>query len=213
MTSVSAVELQIERLGKAYGARRVLWNISATLRAGEVLLVTGPNGIGKSTLLRLLAGLLRPSHGAITYVIGGTRLAPDAARDQIGLVGPDVQLYRELSAREHLAFVADVRGLACAAAQHQALLEQVGLGHRADHAVGTFSSGMLQRLRYALALLSRPPVLLLDEPTAMLDAAGVALVDQIVAEQRRRGITVIATNDARDHRYGDWLLRLGAGEA
>nr|WP_276522351.1 ATP-binding cassette domain-containing protein [Kallotenue papyrolyticum] len=191
----------------------MLWNISATLRTGEVLLVTGPNGIGKSTLLRLLAGLLRPSHGAITYIIGGAPLAPDAAHDQIGLVGPDVQLYRELSAREHLAFVADVRGLVHDPDQQQALLEQVGLSGRADQPVGTFSSGMLQRLRYALALLCRPPVLLLDEPTAMLDAAGIALVDHVVAEQRRRGIAVIATNDARDHRYGDWLLRLGAGES
>jgi ABC-type multidrug transport system ATPase subunit len=68
---------------------------------------------------------------------------------------------------------------------------------------------MLQRLRYALALLHRPPVLLLDEPTTNLDVAGIALVDRVVEAQRRRGITVIATNDRRDLRYGDLVLALG----
>ena len=204
-----SVRLVIDNVGKTYGSRRVLDQIVAELVTGDVLLVTGPNGIGKSTLLRLIAGLQRPSVGSITYHVGDKIVEPYAAQPLLGFVGADIQLYRELTAREHVAFVAAVRGLRSDVDMQQHVLDQVGLGARANELVLRFSSGMLQRLRYALALLHQPPVLLLDEPTTNLDVAGIALVDRIVAEQRRRGITVIATNDQREHRYGDLFLTLG----
>jgi heme exporter protein A len=206
---MSHVQLTIDGVSKQYGARRVLSNIMATLDAGDVLLITGPNGIGKSTLLRLLAGLQRPSSGSIIYRIDGAALEPRGAQAEIGLVGADVHLYRELTAREHMHFVAAVRGLPGTRDSYAAILDEIGLAGRADQPVGAFSSGMVQRLRYALALMSRPRVLLLDEPTTNLDSAGIAVVDRIVEQQRQRGITVIATNDQRDRRYGDWALQLG----
>jgi heme exporter protein A len=208
----ASTRLTIDHISKQYGGRRVLYNIAAEVYTGDVLLITGHNGIGKSTLLRLLAGLQQPSSGAISYVLDGIAHGPADARATIGMVGPDVQLYRELTAREHVAFVNDVRGLGYDSGAQLAALERVGLEQRADDLVANFSSGMMQRLRYALALLAAPTVLLLDEPTTNLDAAGIALVDRIVAEQRERGITVIATNDARDRRYGDLVLALDERE-
>jgi heme exporter protein A len=91
----------------------------------------------------------------------------------------------------------------------QQLLASVGLAGREDDLVSTYSSGMRQRLKYACALLHQPPVLLLDEPSANLDAAGAQMVERILAQQRERGLVVLATNDPREVAWGDRVIRLG----
>jgi heme exporter protein A len=139
---------------------------------------------------------------------GGISCRPEAAPWLFGWVAPDLQLYRELTGLENLRFFADVRGLHLTDAALMALLEEVGLGGRGGDLLAAYSSGMAQRLRYAYALLHRPPILLLDEPTVTLDERGAALVGRVIAAQRARGITVVATNDAREERYGDIVLRL-----
>jgi heme exporter protein A len=204
----SPVQLQIDGLSKQYSTRWVLRNIHAELQQGDVLLITGHNGAGKSTLLRLLGGLQRPTSGTVTYIVDKEEFEPSDARSFLAMVGPDVQLYRELTAIEHLRFVNDVRGSGYSDDEQRRLLGDVGLGGSEDALVGSFSSGMQQRLRYALALMTEPAVLLLDEPTTNLDAVGIALVDRVVAEQRERGITIIATNDRRDWQYGTLQLAL-----
>ena len=209
MQEANDLQLELTDVAAGYGARRVLAGVSLTLRRGETLVVAGSNGSGKSTLLRLLCGLQRPTGGAIAYHIGARRLRPDEARDLVGWVAPDLQLYRELTALENLQFFAQVRGLRYTPAELEALLEWVGLGGRGGDLLAAYSSGMAQRLRYAYALLHQPPVLLLDEPTVTLDERGAALVEQVVAAQRERGITIIATNDPRELRFGDYVLRLG----
>ncbi len=203
------LQLDLENVAVNYGGRRVLAGITLTLRSGEALVVAGPNGSGKSTLLRLLCGLQRPTAGGVWYQVAGRRYHPTEAAWLIGWVAPDLQLYRELTGLENLQFFAQVRGLHCTPATLEALLEAVGLGGRGDDLLAAYSSGMTQRLRYAYALLHRPPVLLLDEPTVTLDERGAALVERIVEEQRTRGITVIATNDPRELRWGDYVLKLG----
>lgn len=202
------LQLELADVAISYGARRVLSGVTLTLRRGEVLVVAGPNGSGKSSLLRLLCGLQRPSHGQATYTLGGQGYRPDQAPWLVGWVAPDLQLYRELSGLENLGFFAGLRGLRPSPADLEALLESVGLGGRGHDLLAAYSSGMAQRLRYAYALLHRPPVLLLDEPTVTLDERGAALVEQIVARQRRRGLCVIATNDPRELRFADYVLRI-----
>jgi heme exporter protein A len=201
--------LELIDLAADYGARRVFAGVGLELRAGETLVVAGHNGSGKSTLLRLLCGLQRPTAGRIVLHVGGVRYRPDQARALVGWVAPDLQLYRELTALENLAFFARVRGLRRTPAELEALLERVGLAGRGGDLLAAYSSGMAQRLRYAYALLHDPPILLLDEPTATLDERGAAVFEQVVARQRERGITVIATNDPRELRFGDYVLRLG----
>lgn len=205
-----SIKLTVEGLAAGYGARGVFADVSLEVCAGETLVVSGHNGSGKSTFLRLLAGLQRPTAGQVTYWADGEGFAPYGAGHLIGWVAPDLMLYRDLTARENLRFFADVRRLSLDDGAIEALLERVGLGGRADDLLSAYSSGMAQRLRYAYALLHRPPVLLLDEPTVTLDERGAGVVDSVIAEQRRHGLAVIATNDPRELRYGDLILRLGA---
>jgi heme exporter protein A len=203
------IRLTVDGVAAGYGARPVFSDVSLELGAGETLVVSGQNGSGKSTFLRLLAGLQRPEAGQIAYRLGDAAYEPRDAGPLLGWVAPDLMLYRELTARENLRFFAAVRRLRLGDDAIDALLERVGLGGRGDDRLAAYSSGMAQRLRYAYALLHQPPVLLLDEPTVTLDERGAAVVEAVVAEQRRRGIVVIATNDPRELRFGDVILRLG----
>lgn len=202
------IRLQIDHVGKTYGTRHVLQSVCADLKSGETLVVTGRNGAGKSTLLRIIAGLLRPSQGQVQIWADGNLVHEAARRQVLGFVGADVHLYRELTAREHLRLLGRLRSLPMGPAQSTSALEQVGLAGREDEMVGGFSSGMQQRLRYALALIHRPRLLLLDEPTTNLDAAGIAVVDRIVKDAASDGIVILATNDLRDLQYGEYVLAL-----
>ena len=210
--SAERIRLQIDSVSKTYGSRQVLRSVSADLTCGDTLVVTGRNGAGKSTLLRIIAGLLRPSQGTVNLWMHGVPVKAAERRHVIGFVGADVHFYRELTAREHLRLVARLRGLAMDAAAGSTVLEAVGLGGREDEPVGGYSSGMLQRLRYALALVHRPGVLILDEPMTNLDEAGIALVGEIVERAACEGIVVIATNDPRDLRYGELVLPLDTAD-
>lgn len=202
------LRLIVNDVAVEYGARRVLAGVSFELCASETLVVAGANGSGKSSLLRVICGLQRPARGTVVIRTNGTVLRPSEALHLLGWVAPDLHLYRELTALENLAFFAAVRGIRCTRADLEALLDQVGLGGRGDDLLAAYSSGMTQRLRYAYALLHRPQILALDEPTVTFDARGVALVEQVIARQRDHGITIIATNDPREERFGDYILRL-----
>ena len=210
-TANHALRLELTDVTLEYGARRVLSHVSLMLEQGDVLVVTGANGSGKSSLLRLICGLQRPTHGSVQLHWRDNTYHAGAMAPFIGWVAPDLHLYRELTAIENLAFFADVRGLQRTLTDLEALLGMVGLGGRGADLLATYSSGMTQRLRYAYALLHRPPVLLLDEPTVTLDERGAALVERVIAHQRERGITIVATNDPREVRFGDYVLRLEGG--
>jgi heme exporter protein A len=209
VTGAAPLRLVWQNVAKTYGSRPVWQHLAGELQSGDVLVVSGPNGSGKSTLLRLFCGLEQPTVGTIHYTCGGQSLTPRTMRPQIGMVAPEMMMYRELTALENLQFVAAARGLKRSTAALLEQLEQVGLAGRTSEPVASYSSGMLLRLKYALALVHQPTVLLLDEPTAMFDAAGRALVDTIITAQRQRGLTVLATNDQRELAWGDYVLTIG----
>lgn len=201
--------LVADRLAKRFGRRVLFRRLTFALEGGRSLAITGANGSGKSTLLRILAGVLRPSKGAATLHLAG---APVAAEDRplhTGLVAPYLNVYDGFSARENLAFLAQARRLPRQKARIEAVLALVGLTDRADDRVGTFSSGMQQRVKYAVALLAAPPLLLLDEPTTNLDAAGLAMVERVMEHQRAAGaLLVVATNVPAEADRCDAVLRL-----
>ena len=200
--------IELTQISIDYGARRVMANLSLRLERGSVMVVTGQNGSGKSSLLRVVCGLQRPSTGQVRFLNGAEVHTPAEMRQQMGWMAPDLMLYRELTGLENLRFFADVRGLSLPDEMLESLLDRVGLHGRGADLVATYSSGMTHRLRYAYALLHRPAVLLLDEPSVMLDERGHALLESVVAEQRTMGMTIIATNDPREQRFADVLVRL-----
>lgn len=205
-------ELHLDNVTKRFGPRPVFSNVCAEVRAGETLVVTGYNGSGKSTLLSIIAGLVPADQGSVRCLRDGKELDSDSRRRTIGLVAPDLTFYPELTALENLEFFARVRGLAWEVEVATELLARVGLKGREDDLIGTFSSGMRVRVKYVIALYTEPGLLLLDEPTAMLDESGIQIVDSIIQEQKARGILVLATNDPRETRHGDLFLHLGGSK-
>ena len=185
--------LVADGLSMRFGRRRLFDGLTATVEPGAPLAVTGVNGSGKSTLLLLLAGLLVPTAGEVRLEVGGRAVEPRDRPRTVGYVAPALDLYDALTARETLAFLARARSLPGADGRVAAALDRVGLADRADDPVSAFSTGMRQRLRIATALVHDPPVLLLDEPGATLDAAGRDLTASLVADDAR--VVVVATND------------------
>lgn len=202
------ISLEVKNLAKSFGFRKVFQGVNFLLKDRESLVIVGRNGSGKTTLLRILAGLLRPSKGEVIICSEGRTVKGVERKKQLGFVAPDLCLYDELTALENLEFLSKVQGLHFSKQKLRGKIEDAGLKDRGDDLVSSYSSGMKQRLKYALALLNAPQVLLLDEPGSNLDEAGILLLDKIVEEQKGRGILILATNDKRETKYGDKVLNL-----
>ena len=201
--------LTADAVGHRYGSLLLFRRLSFEMNGGESLAVTGANGAGKSTLLRILAGVLAPKAGTVTLSVDGAPVPSGRHPARTGLVAPALGLYGGLTARENLAFLARVRRLSDADRRIEEGLARVGLADRADDPVSTFSSGMRQRVKYAAALLADPPLLLLDEPAANLDAAGREMVETVVAEQQADdGMVIVATNRSDEAARHDRTLRI-----
>ena len=189
--------VRIDKLVKRYGSERALAGVSLELRAGSMCAVLGHNGAGKTTLIGIVSTLVRQTAGAVAYESGGKPLAGADVRREIGLLAHASLCYGELNAVENLELFAglyDVDGSPAAIAK---LLDRVGLDERArERAARTYSRGMLQRLALARALLSRPSLLLLDEPFTGLDRGGALALGEQLGELKASGtIVVVVTHD------------------
>ncbi|MGH2725163.1 MAG: ABC transporter ATP-binding protein [Actinomycetota bacterium] len=193
-TEVPAVRLS--GVTRVFDLAPALVRVDLRVERGEVLLLRGPNGAGKSTLLRVLATAISPTYGSgqvLGFDLAGGR---EAIRRRTELMGHRTRLYEGLSARENLRFVCDLYGAPADAIAPA--LGRVGLADVADERVRTYSQGMRQRAALARAILRSPELLLLDEPYAGLDEDAKEVVDEVIAEARRGGRTVVlATHDPR----------------
>jgi len=185
------LSIEVEHLAKHYGEVRAVDDVSFTVAEGEILGLLGHNGAGKTTTIRMLTGRARPTGGR-ARVCGH-----DCVRDRermkplINLVFEDQNLYLRLSGRENLQLFAQLYDVPRSRVGE--LLEAVGLADAAGKKVKTYSSGMKQRLLVARALLNRPRVLFLDEPTRGLDPTSAREVRAMVREQAGGGATVFLT--------------------
>ena len=186
--------LRLDGIGKHYGERTVIRDLSLTVPAGTLTVVAGPNGAGKSTLLGIIAGLVRPDRGTVTL---------GCAPGDTGYLGHDTFLYPHLTALENLAFWQKLHKKSTDETALLDALEAMGLAALADEPAGTFSRGTAQRLSLARVFLQDPPLLLLDEPLSGLDAASGARVRDGLSRLLRKGSTLVWVShsplaDARD---------------
>jgi Cu-processing system ATP-binding protein len=185
--SVSGVE-------KNYGAVRALRDVSFDLVPGRLSALVGHNGAGKTTLIKLMLGLIRPDRGAIRVLDEDPAAGEFSARRLLGYLPENVAFNAALTGRETLSFYARLKRIKPSKAWD--LLDRVGLTNAVDRRVGTYSKGMRQRLGLAQALLGRPRVLLLDEPTTGLDPALRQTFYEILDELRDGGATVLISSHA-----------------
>ncbi|UCE25726.1 MAG: ABC transporter ATP-binding protein [Candidatus Zixiibacteriota bacterium] len=201
--------LKAQKLSKRFGSRKVFTDIEFELRSGQSLAVVGPNGSGKSTLLRVLLMLWSATKGEVNYHCDGQPMDEPAIRSQTSFVAPYLNLYDHLTAEENLKFFATVAGDRITGKEVNHLLDRVGLEGRGADFVEGYSSGMKQRLKYAVALINEPGFLFLDEPTSNLDEDGKKIVTEVIEEYRKSCIIIIATNEQQEYALAEGICRLG----
>lgn len=191
--SPAAPVIEVAGVTRRFGSFTAVDDVSLTIHRGEVFGLIGHNGAGKSTLFKMMLGLLTPTSGQIR--IAGEPVMGSSARQvrqRIGYLPENVALWDNLSGLETLKFFARLKQLDTA--DCAPLLERVGLGHAGERPVRAYSKGMRQRLGFAQALLGRPQVLFLDEPTTGLDPRAIHFFWDTLAELRGQGLTIVLTS-------------------
>jgi heme exporter protein A len=209
MDDTPAIDLR--GITRRYGERLALADVTVSLERGKTLVVFGPNGAGKSTLLRILATLLR-AQGGTAKVLGHDLKTEDwKVRGQLGLLGHDPLLYRDLSVRQNLRFHARLHDVPFARVEE--VLELVGLTNRADDRVNDLSRGLVQRAAVCRAVLHDPPLLLLDEPRANLDPSAAKFVEPLIGASSGRTRIITSHDPVGGLAEADVALGLKLGRA
>jgi heme exporter protein A len=208
---VSELVVDAQNLGRRYGRRWALADVSFQIPAGRLVMLAGRNGSGKSTLLRVLSTAIRPDLGAARVLGFDLVREREDVRRGVALLSHYSYLYEALTPRENLEVAAD--HLRVGRDRILPLLQRVNLDARANDPVSTFSAGMRKRLSFARVLLQSPRLVLLDEPYGQLDPEGFKLVDEVVAELKAAGTSVImATHQVeRVSKMADQTITLEAG--
>ena len=208
--------VSVERLEKTLGKNKVLRGISFQAQPGEIFGLLGPNGAGKTTTLRLISTLLSPDAGTVKVLGFDTRTAPEEVRRRVGVVTADIGVYPRLSARENIAYFAQLSGLDGRElkARVEAVIERLDIDSFAGQRAESLSSGQKQKVAIARAIVHDPPLLMFDEPTSNLDVLASREVREFMVESKGRGKCVIfSTHVLHDaERLCDRITILHQGE-
>lgn len=190
-----SIAIEVKNLKKSFGDLQAVQDASFKADSGEVLSLLGPNGAGKSTTISMLSGLLAPTGGDASIMGHSVTKEPEAAKKSLGVVPQDIALYPDLSARENLVFWGKMYGLRGADLKRSVdeVLEIIGLTDRQKDHVGKFSGGMKRRVNIGAALLHKPEVIIMDEPTVGIDPQSRRHILDNVKELNRQGMTVLYT--------------------
>lgn len=190
--------LEAQQLNKSFGRRLIFNDLNFKFDKPGVFGISGPNGSGKSTLVKIIEGIISASKGKVIHLLNGKALAEENLHNHIGFVSPYLVLYEEFSTLENLRIFADVRGTEFNKDRIDYLLNKFLLFKRKDDLLKTYSSGMKQRVKFIFALMHFPQLLVLDEPTSNLDEEGKSSVYEIVKEEAKTNIVIIASNERND---------------
>ncbi len=187
--------IRVQELHKNYGDVYAVRGISFDVHAGEIFSLLGPNGAGKTTTISMVSCLLEPTQGDVSVVGHSIRRDPMGVKAAIGVVPQEIALYEDLSARENLTFWGKMYGLRGSALRQRVnqVLEITGLAERQKGRTGKFSGGMKRRLNIGIALLHRPQILIMDEPTVGIDPQSRRNILDSVKEMNRQGTTILYT--------------------
>ncbi len=200
--------LRVRGLEKSFGEWPVLWDLDLTVPWGEVLVLFGANGVGKTTFLRILSAQAKPDTGTLLVAGVNQRRRPETVRRHVGVVGHQTFLYDDLTCRENLHYYGRLFGLRDYRLRSEEALSRLGLTHRADRRVRTLSNGLQKRLSIARAIQHQPQLLLLDEPEVGLDRESVAMLQALLEEWSESGHSVVMTT--HDVELGlSWAHRAG----
>jgi len=205
---MSSYSIQSQNLSKLFGRRLIFKDINFNWSEKGIFGISGPNGSGKSTLVKIVAGLIAASSGKIIHKNSDDEIIPEKLHNHIGFVSPYLVLYEEFSAWENLKIFANIRGINLNEPLVLGYLAKFLLENRKDDLVKTYSSGMKQRLKFIFALMHSPEVLIFDEPTSNLDDEGKKVVYDIVREEGKTRIVVVASNEMKDLEFCNEVLLL-----
>jgi heme exporter protein A len=195
---MSKYSLEVTQLTKYFGRRLIFSNLNFKFVDNGIYGISGPNGSGKSTLVKILAGIIGANKGKVKHSINDKEIIEENIHNHIGFVSPYLVLYEEFSAEENLMMFAKIRGVEYNKQRVDYLFEKFLLLKRKDDFVKTYSSGMKQRLKFIFALMHSPQLIILDEPTSNLDDEGKNSVYEIVREEGKKNIVLIASNEKND---------------
>lgn len=187
--------IEVKNLKKSFGSFQAVQGVDFIIQQGEILSLLGPNGAGKSTTISMLSGLIDPSDGDASIMGFSITRQPQSAKEKLGVVPQDIALYPDLSARENLLFwgkMYDLRGSDLKKRVDE-VLEMIGLTERQKDRIGKYSGGMKRRVNIAAALMHKPDVVIMDEPTVGIDPQSRRHILDNVKELNRQGMTVLYT--------------------
>ena len=187
--------ISVSGLKKKYDAVQALKGVSFEIKAGELFGLLGPNGAGKTTTISILSTLLRPDEGDVTLAGIDLKKDPQECKKTIGVVPQEIALYNELTAHANLVFWGGLYGVPKTELESRIdqLLRKVGLHDRRNDKVKTYSGGMKRRINIAAALLHRPTILFMDEPTVGIDPQSRNLIFDVVENLHKEGMTIVYT--------------------
>jgi ABC-2 type transport system ATP-binding protein len=192
------IAIEVKGLTKSFGARKVVDDLTLSVQRGCILGFLGPNGSGKTTTIRMLCGLLTPDSGEGRCLGYDIRTQQEEIKRHVGYMTQGFSLYRDLTIRENLEFVARIYGLESPRAAAQAALERLGLAGRANQLAGELSGGWKQRLALGACVLPNPSLLLLDEPTAGVDPKARRDFWDEIHHLATQGLTVLVSTHYMD---------------